>query len=144
MNEKRKHKRYNMPRGTFAILRSETDYLDNIDKMSMGEIAIAVYKTEPQKLGQIKNISMGGLSFEYIEGCRNHMDPLELDVLMTEKGIYLHNIPYKTITDEVITDELTLNAVNMKRLTIMFTDLSKHQKTKLRSLITNRIKKYQP
>lgn len=137
MQERRKHKRYTVTRGVFAILRSETDYLGNIEDMSMGEIAIAVYKAGPEKIGQIKNIGMGGLAFDYVEGNGRETGPLELDILMTEKGIYLHSIPHKIIMDTIMDDEINIDMVNMKRLSIMFTDLSKTHKESLTTLITD-------
>lgn len=139
MTEKRKHKRYHMPKGTFAILRSKSAKLENFDKMSMGEIAVTVYKTGPEKLGQIKNISLGGLAFDYVYGKNKNPKKYELDVLMTEHGIYLHNIPYRTISDNVIPDDVNLDDVIVRRHAIRFGRLSTSQKTKLKTLLDHRL-----
>ncbi len=139
MTEKRKYKRYHMPKGTFAILRSKSDKLSNFEKMSMGEIAVAVYKTGPEKLGQIKNISLGGLAFDYVYGKKINRRKYELDVLMAEQGIYLHNIPYRTVSDDEIPDDINLDAVTMRRHAIHFGKLSLNQETTLKSLLDHRL-----
>ena len=97
MDERRKHKRYQMPQGTFVILRTELDQLKNHAKMNIGEIAMVLYKSEKEEMRQIKDLSLGGVAFEgSMEAGRLH-DQIELDVLMAEQGIYLHNIPYTAV-----------------------------------------------
>ena len=83
-----------MPKGTFAILRNQIEQLHNHGRMSIGEIAMVLYKSEAQLLGQVVNMSFGGVAFES-SSCRFPINSkLELDLLMAEKGIYLHNIPF--------------------------------------------------
>lgn len=94
MLERRKHKRYRMPRGTFAILRNDVKRLHHHRQMNIGEIAMVLYKAEPEVMGQVVDISMGGIAFQgdpdRIAGNRS----LALDLLMTEQGLYMHDIPY--------------------------------------------------
>jgi len=97
MVERRKHKRHSMPRGTFVILRNAFDPLRDHAKMSIGEIAMVLYKSAPEVMAQVTNLSVGGIAF----GCNMvglpDADNVELDLLMTEQGIYLHNIPYAAV-----------------------------------------------
>ena len=97
MIERRKHKRYTMPRGTLAILRGRLGRLRNHDKMQIGEIAMVLYKSEPTVIGQIGEISFGGLSINVDTAPASHNNDDELDLLMTEQGIYLHNVPYVNV-----------------------------------------------
>lgn len=97
MVERRKHKRYHMPRGTFAILRNELDRLHNHKKMSIGEIAMLLYKSEPEVMGQVTDMSVGGIAFDGGNSDAPGGDHVELDLLFTEQGIYLHNIPYASV-----------------------------------------------
>jgi hypothetical protein len=55
--ERRIGRRYRVQPGTFAVLRSTSIELSKIKDMSMGEIAFAVIKSKPIKMGQIINIS---------------------------------------------------------------------------------------
>ena len=97
MIERRKHPRYAMPRGTFVILRDKVEPLRNHKRMSIGEIAMVIYKSDTEMMGQVRNLGLGGIAFDgdycHISGKGN----FELDLLMTEKGIYIHNIPYSPI-----------------------------------------------
>lgn len=97
MVERRKHKRYAMPRGTFAILRHAFDPLRNHQQMSIGEIAMVIYKSEPQVMGQVTNLSAGGIAFRGNTIGLPDSEKVQLDLLMTEQGIYLHNIPYAAV-----------------------------------------------
>ncbi|BBO79677.1 hypothetical protein DSCO28_02430 [Desulfosarcina ovata subsp. sediminis] len=98
MIERRKHKRYVMPHGTLAILRSDIrGRLLNHEKMSIGEIAMVLYKSESDMIGEVADLSLGGLSFNGTFNWHDDMERVQLDLLMTEQGIYLHNIPYAAV-----------------------------------------------
>lgn len=97
MVERRKHKRYSMPRGTFAILRNESDPLRNHAKMSIAEIAMVLYKCEPDVMGQVRDLSAGGIAFGGNAMNLPDRGEIQLDLLLTEQGLYLHNIPYAAI-----------------------------------------------
>jgi hypothetical protein len=96
MIERRKYKRYTMPRGTLAILRGRLGRLRNHGKMQIGEIAMVLYKSKPSIIGQVGEISLGGLSINVEPAPEMHNDD-ELDLLMTEQGLYLHNVPYLNV-----------------------------------------------
>jgi hypothetical protein len=132
--ERRKHQRYPMPPGTFAILRNEMERLRNHTQMSIGEIAMILYKSEPEIMGQVTDISFGGIAFDSSHGgvpCGEH---LELDLLMAEQGIYLHNIPFERIpgrsadTDKTKTPAISTNILRFK-------NLDAEQKGKLQELL---------
>ena len=122
MVERRKHKRYPMPRGTFAILRNEFDPLRNHTQMSIGEIAMVLYKSEPEAMGQVTNLSVGGIAFDGNTIGVPDAEKVQLDLLMTEQGIYLHNIPYAVVPIRTTgqrrkkTQEFRTNALRFKRL----------------------------
>lgn len=122
MAERRKHKRYSMPRGTFAILRNESDQLQNHAHMSIGEIAMVLYKSKRELMVQVTDLSAGGVAFDGHHTGVSDADSVELDLLMTEHGIYLHNIPYATVpvvpsaSGKIKTPELRTNALCFKNL----------------------------
>jgi len=136
MVERRRHKRYPMPRGTFVILRNKLDPLRNYTKMSIGEIAMVLYKSESEVMGQVTELSLGGIGFECNHSDIANTDDVELDLLMTEKGLYLHNLPYATIPiksddkGKKRTRKFRTNAVRFKKLDSI-------QKQKLRELLSH-------
>lgn len=134
MIERRKHKRIKVKEGVFAVIRGPSGRLDHFTEMSMGEIAVSVYKSNPVKLGQIKNISAGGLAFHYIPAKSSLDGPFELDILMTEKNIYLHNVPFEIISDEKI-EKNRVQTVPVKRTSLRFVNLSDQQLSKLQYIV---------
>jgi len=135
MIERRKHKRIKVKEGIFAVIRGPSGRLNHFTEMSMGEIAVSVYKSNPVKLGQIKNISVGGLAFHYIPAKNNLEGPYELDILMTEKNIYLHNVPFEIISDEMIEKKPQVQEMPVKRTSLRFVDLSNQQLSKLQNIL---------
>ena len=65
--DKRVQKRYFVEGRVFAVVRSKNHQLKKIKNMSQGEIAFAVIKSKPPKMGQIIDAGRDGLSFSYIE-----------------------------------------------------------------------------
>ena len=134
MIERRKHKRYPMPRGTFGIFRKEMEQLSNHERMSIGEIAMVLYKSESQLLGQVANMSYGGIAFEDDTYNLPTSGKIELDLLMTEQGIYLHNIPYKTIVKKTAKNRGTKKSAST-RAVLQFKELDPELKKKLSELM---------
>ena len=118
----RKHKRYSMPRGTFVILRNKFDPLRNYPNMSIGEIAMVLYKSEPEAMGQVTNLSAGGIAFGGKAIGSPDAGNVQLDLLMTEQGIYVHNIPFAVVPvrtpgkTKKRTPVFRTNALRFKRL----------------------------
>ena len=74
--ERRKHKRFKAKRGAFAVS------LPNFDK-----------------LGQIKNISEGGLAFQYMGDAEEAKDSVEVEIFLTFDDFFLRKLPAKTVSD---------------------------------------------
>ena len=138
MAERRKHKRYPMPRGTFVIIRNELDRLRNHSNMSIGEIAMVLYKSQPEVMGQVTEMSLGGLSFA--GHCVELPDAghVELDLLMAEKGIYLHNLPYATVPVDFAGKNKKKNP-SVRTNAIHFSKLDAEQKGQLRDLLSHHV-----
>ncbi len=139
MVERRKHKRYPMPRGTFVILRNKFDPLRNHTHMSIGEIAMVLYKSEPEAMGQVTDLSVGGIAFAGETIGLPDAGDVQLDLLMTEQGIYVHNIPYAVVPIKTKgkrkkrTSAFRTNAVRFKRL-------NAEKKGQLRELLAHRVR----
>lgn len=65
--------------------------------MSIGEIAMVLYKSKRELMVQVTDMSVGGVAFDGHHLGVSDADHVELDLLMTEQGIYLHNIPYASV-----------------------------------------------
>ena len=63
------------------------------------ENAFAALGREYTRVGKIKNISLGGLAFEYIVGDTLKEDAAEVDIFLVGNVFHLHNIPCRIVYD---------------------------------------------
>jgi hypothetical protein len=117
--DQRKHKRYGVPTGSFVVLGSH------------GSI-----------IGQIIDISLGGVAFRYMNS-RQPRDESYLDIFLTEGDLSLGKVPFKTISDcEIpntvlykVVDPIPIGYKAMKRVSVQFAQLTSHQISRLENLI---------
>ena len=135
--EYRYHKRYQLTEDAFALIRPISAGPLKIRGKSMGCIACAVFNAKPVKLGKIDNISMGGLMFYHADSKEQLSRALVLDILLADCGFYLANMPFKTITDVVIPDEVSSDAVEIRQVRLQFQHLNAIQQARLKNFIMN-------
>jgi hypothetical protein len=131
VKDRREHKRYFVKNRVFAVVRSENHRLKHIKKMSSGEIALAIMKSNPLKMGEITEISRNGLAFSYVENKAKLTDFSELDIVFAEKDFHLSRLPFIPVEDTTLLNDGPFNALSMKRMTVRFEDLTKDQKRKI-------------
>jgi hypothetical protein len=118
MTERRKHKRFQVRNGAFAVLRAPS------------------WPHSTQKLGQITDIGMGGLAFSYIssEGLPN--GSVQLSIFLAKDRFHLRTIPFETIWDAE-TNEVPFSSITMRRRGVQFGELTPNQISQLKCLIQN-------
>jgi hypothetical protein len=90
------------------------------------------------KVGKIIDISMGGLSFEYIIGQENSEVSSTVDVFLTDASFHIHNLPCTVIYDVEAGASVAGNqSVDMlrRRCAVLFIKRSDEHKREVRSLI---------
>ncbi len=117
--EQREHRRFPAPEGAFAFFGSRS-----------------------AKLGQIIDISTGGLAFHYVTDSERPYHSLTLDILLPNGTFYLDALPFKTISDYRIKNETGLDAAT-RRCGIQFGKLSDEQLTRLRRFIHTYVTSYE-
>ena len=80
---------------------------------------------------------MGGLMFYHADTKEQFNQALVLDILLADCGFYLANMPFKTITDVVIPDEVSSDAVEMRQVRLQFQQLNAIQQARLKDFIVN-------
>lgn len=102
--ERRKNKRYKAVEGAYAAISPNS-----------------------HKLGQIIDISMGGLSFKYIDtqntDSDTHIVPEET-IFLSSMGYYVGDLPFKTVSDYEITNAPSFSSMKVRKRHVQFTDLS--------------------
>lgn len=139
MLERRKHKRFQMPRGTFVFMRNELDRLRNYAQMNIGEIAMVLYKSQPELMGQVRDLSIGGVAFDVPAYPLPTADHVELDLLMAEQGIYVHNIPYATISGNSADKGKAKKSACIRTNALHFKNLDTECKSRLRELLAHHV-----
>ena len=111
--ERRKHKRFHVQDGTFAVLGSRYG-----------------------KIGRVIDMSIGGLGFSYIVGEEQGDDSHRLSILLAEDSFHLTRIAFKTVWDTE-TKEVPLSTVAMRRCGVEFGDLTEYQISQLEYFLEN-------
>lgn len=111
--ERREHKRFATRDVAFAILRTDND----------------------EELGQIINISMGGLVFQYFVGNRELQKAERLDVILAENGLHVDNISFHVVDDYELVNELPFSSITKREQRVHFDNLTDDQKNAINGFI---------
>ena len=112
--ERRRHKRFQAQEGAFAVVRPEST-----------------------KLGQIIDISQGGLAFRYTVTGTQANGAVELDIFLTGDGFCLEKMPFKTVSDRKVSKKFSNGFLPMRRCGVQFGELTGIQITQLDYFIQN-------
>jgi hypothetical protein len=110
--ERRKHKRFLVQEGAFVELRDHRG-----------------------KIGEIIDVSKGGLAFRYIDIGDRPKESLELDIFLKHAGFRVENLPAETVSDVEITKTIHQSITIMRRHGVKFGKLTKSQKSRLEYFI---------
>ncbi|MFO7557972.1 MAG: PilZ domain-containing protein [Desulfobacterales bacterium] len=97
---------------------------------------IGVTKEHYTKIGYIHDISIGGLSFHYVDngkGKGEFPNSSLLSILIDRKGFFLEKIPFKTIRDFKIEPDF----MEMRQRSVQFGKIPLDQKLHLKYLLEN-------
>lgn len=101
------------------------------------EGAFAALVNSENKLGQIKDISLVGLSFRYIASNGLSSHPSELRIILAGFGLFLDRLPYKTVSDFEVTNGFTFSSLKMRQRHLAFGALSPYQESRINDFILN-------
>lgn len=110
--EKRKHERYSVAQGAYAALSPKSS-----------------------KIGQIVNISRGGLSLRYIDN--DEKGHHETHIFLSSKNSHVSKIPIKSVNDYNVSDEKGISKKKVRQVGIQFGEMNLHQLIGLDSYIAN-------
>jgi DNA-binding cell septation regulator SpoVG len=99
------------------------------------EGAFAALVARESRLGQIKDISIRGLSFRYIDNDEKPGDADELKIILGNQGLYLDNVPFKKISDFEIKNEYSFSTIKMRQIGLEFGELTPGQRSRLNQFI---------
>ena len=112
MIKQRKHNRYKVKEGAFAVIKDNT-----------------------HTLGQILDISRGGLAFKYIPDGEQLEGLCKLDIFFSGRGYRLKDIPFITVSDRAIENQNSFSSIRIRRCSVKFNDLKNKHKAQLNNFI---------
>ncbi len=89
-------------------------------------------------LGPVINISMGGLSFQYMGESSTKPVSDVLGVFLGSDNVLIDKIPTRIITDKLVSHGSTFLRTSTRQRSIQFTQLSKSQQEHLEDFISNK------
>jgi hypothetical protein len=114
--ERRKNKRYKAIEGAYASIRPN------------------------QKLGQINDISIGGVSFKYIDTSNDNQKSgthQEDSMFLFSRGYSIRDLHFKTVGDYEITNEPSFSSMEVRKRHVQFIDINFKQLFDLDNYIRN-------
>ena len=114
--ERREHKRFEVRSGAFAVLSTPESRFT-------------------KRVGQIIDISMGGLAFCYIATEEPSNGESELKIITTNNGFHLDRLPSRTVSDFETPDESPFTSISMRRSGLQFGRLTEEQISMLEHFI---------
>jgi len=112
--DQRKHMRFRVREGAFAVLKPHFTIV-----------------------GEIIDVSKGGLGFRYITGDEHSSESSELNILFADGNFCLRHVLFKTISDFVMSNEFSSGSITTKRRGIQFGELTLGQTSALEYFIQN-------
>jgi len=89
------------------------------------------------KLGQVIDISKGGLAFRYIDIGERPDKSFDMDITLKNNGFRLENISFETLSDIEATKQFPFSSTKMRRCGGKFARLNHEQLSNLEYFIKN-------
>ena len=88
-------------------------------------------------IGQVKNISRGGLAFAYIDLKDQIVNRPVMDIFSKDNYFYLKEITLKVVSEMDIENRVPCSSVSMKQICGEFAELTEYQKSRLDIFLQN-------
>jgi hypothetical protein len=97
------------------------------------DLAFAVFRPSFTKLGKIKDISKGGLAFEYVTPEGQMEDSTEIDIFISGTRFHMARVPAKTMYDTKVVNQDYRFApfVERRRCGVQFGELTEEEAAQL-------------
>jgi hypothetical protein len=106
------------------------------DRRYKAKDGLCVAYEQSMSMNQVDTISMGGLSFYYVDrGRKIETGSYQLSIINRNR-VYLRNVPFETISDQA-SGEIPLKQKRVKRQSVRFQNLTRRQKKRLKAIISH-------
>ena len=131
--ERRKHPRFKVKRGAVAaMITTSSAKEEQAEDIPMNEGSIATIQ-----MGQITNISKGGLAFRYFYGENEHNQLFDLDIFSVQDRFYLKKVPVNTVWVSQAVSKPLSSLLKSQHRGLQFEALTPHQISQLDFFLQN-------
>ncbi len=131
--ERRKHHRFKVKRGAVAaMIKTSSEKKEQAEDIRMNEGSIAFIQ-----MGQIINISKGGLTFCYFDGEDEYNKLFDLDIFFVQDSFYSKKIPANIVWVSQTVSNPSLSLLKSKQRGLQFEELTPHQISQLDFFLQN-------
>jgi hypothetical protein len=111
-------------------------------RLSVTDLAFAVFMPNYSKLGKITDISKGGLAIEYVAEEVLNDGSSHIDIFFAGGGLYMAGIPIKTIHDiRCQKPTKMISSIKVRRCGLQFGELTQEQEAQLDFFLENHTSK---
>lgn len=116
MTNRRKYKRFRVKDVTFAVLKDPSNQ---------------------QEMGQIVDVSEGGLALCYLVSSKKTNNFKELDLILADNGFHIDEMLFIAVADFEVPNELPFDSLQKRKYSVEFIELTQDQKSKMKLFIKN-------
>ena len=107
----------------------------NYPRFQVQEGAYAALNNGSSQIGQIQNISNGGLAVRYVSTGDQAKGSYKVDIFVTNNDFSLTNMPFKIISDVNIDFEIFFSTTSLRQCGGQFGELTQSQRIRLDDFI---------
>ena len=100
--------------------------------------ALAALSPDSGRVGQIHNISTGGLAFRYIADPASNgapCSPDNLQLMVAGEGVWLEGIPVRWVAEVDVLSEASFSGLSLRQASLQFVSLTDRQRESLAAYI---------
>ena len=106
----------------FAMVRYGQGTFPAIGRLTMGEIALAVYKTHPLVFGQVREIGADGLRLQYLGKARPDVAEMSrMAILAPVQGLMVQGICFDVLSDMPVSKPRYFDSFDARQMQVRFT-----------------------
>jgi hypothetical protein len=109
------------------------------DQHSSGFLFLHAYGKDFSSLGQVKEISYTGATYEYIDEGSAHPGLVEIDIFSSNSGLILQRVRARVINDVSCGIEIPFSRIPTRRCSVEFLDTTEEQRKRLSILLAKKI-----
>jgi hypothetical protein len=109
----------------------------NHERLEVQDGAFAIPSLEIGAVGQIVNISQGGLAFSYVGSQNRSKESPALKISFRDGSFAIYRVPAKTVWDRPIPQAYSLDVITLRQCGVQFGELTEEQKFDLKCFIKN-------